>query len=109
MATLTREQILARKLGKGTVTFADGSQVHIRPLTRDEVLAMAELETATERDHFVVATGMTDPQLSMEDVAHWAANDAAGDLSAVSEGIAVISGMTAGAGKEATKSASRRR
>jgi hypothetical protein len=104
VAALTREQILARKTGRGTVTFADGGQVHIRALTRNEALAVRELDTVAEQDNLIISTGLVDPEMSVEDVAAWAASDAAGDLAAVSEGIAVISGMTPKSGKEATKS-----
>lgn len=109
MAILTREQILARKRGHGTVTLSDGGQVKIRALTRDEAIAMHERETTADKDNYMISVGMTDPKLSEEDVAAWAANDAAGDLSAVSEGIAIISGMTPKSPKEATKSTAKRR
>jgi hypothetical protein len=99
MANLTRAQILARKTGKGTATLPDGSTVAIRALTRDEVLESQELGSLVERDNFIVATGMTDPRLSVEDVAAWAAGSDAGDLVAVSDGIAELSGLKQGAGK----------
>ncbi|RQW83555.1 hypothetical protein [Micromonospora globispora] len=110
MANLTRAQILARKTGKGTATLPDGSTVAIRALTRDEVLESQEKSSSTaERDNFIVATGMTDPQLSVEDVAAWAASDDAGALVAVSDAIAELSGLKPAANKEATKSTARRR
>jgi hypothetical protein len=100
MANLTRAQILARKTGKGTATLPDGSTVAIRALTRDEVLEAGEgSRTTAERDNYIVATGMTDPALSIEDVATWAAGSDAGDLVAVSEAIAELSGLKQGAGK----------
>ena len=105
---LTREQILARKTGRGVVKLADG-EVHIRALTRDEALAVRDLDTVAEQDNFIISTGLVEPQLSVEDVAAWAASDDAGELSKVSEGIAELSGMTAKSGKAATKSAARRR
>ena len=106
---LTREQILARKTGRDTVTLSDGEKVAIRGLTRDEALEVQKIEDLGDKDNFVIATGMVDPKLSLEDVAAWAANDSAGDLSTVSEGIAELSGMTAKSGKAATKSTARRR
>lgn len=110
MAALTREQILARKTGRGTVTLpSDGATVHIRALTRDEALTVQGIDDLGQADTYVIATGMTDPALSLDDVAAWASADSAGDLAAVSEGIAELSGMTAGAGKAATKRAARRR
>jgi len=110
MPNLTREQILARKTGKGTATLPDGSTVSIRALTRDEVLEAQEGGRSTaERDNFIVSTGMTDPKLSVDDVAVWASEGGAGDLVAVSDAIAELSGLKPSAGKEATKSPSRRR
>lgn len=110
MANLTREEILARKVGKGTATLPDGSTVAIRALTRDEVLEMQQGDRSlAERDNYIVATGLTDPQLSEDDVAAWAAAGGAGDLVAVSDAIAELSGLKPGAGKVATKSAARRR
>lgn len=99
MANLTREQILARKTGKGRATLPDGSTVAIRALTRDEVLASQDLDALTDKDNFIVATGMTDPKLTVDDVAAWAAAGDAGDLVAVSEAIAELSGLAQGAGK----------
>lgn len=96
---LTREQILARKTGKGTATLPDGSTVAIRALTRDEVLDSQDLESLKDRDNFIVATGMTNPALSIEDVATWAADADAGDLVAVSDAIAELSGLKQGADK----------
>ncbi len=99
MAHLTREQILARKTGKGTSTLPDGTTVAIRSLTRDEILEAQEAESLAERDNIIVARGMTDPVLSVEDVAAWAANGAAGDLTAITDDIAELSGLKQGAGK----------
>lgn len=95
---LTREEILARKTGRGKATLPDGSEVEVRALTRDEVLAAQGLDTA-EGDTYIIATGMTDPELSIEDVAAWAASGDAGDLVAVSERIAELSGLKKGAEK----------
>jgi hypothetical protein len=103
MAMLTREQILARKLGKGFATLPDGSKVAIRALTRDEVLAGQDLPTA-EKDNLYIATGMTNPIMSVDDVAAWAASGDAGDLVEVSNAIATLSGLAPGAPKEAYKS-----
>lgn len=99
MANLTREQILARKTGRGEATLPDGSTVGIRALTRDEVLQAQELDDVGDRDTFMVHLGMTDPQLSLDEVAMWAASADAGDLVAISDAIAELSGLKPGAGK----------
>jgi hypothetical protein len=96
---LTRAEILARKTGRGTATLPDGSTVAIRALTRDEVLEMQALEDLGDKDNFIIATGLVDPALSIDDVAAWAAAGDAGDLVAVSEAIAVLSGIRQGASK----------
>jgi hypothetical protein len=98
VANLTREQILARKTGRGTATLPDGGTVAIRALTRDEVLHMQALPDG-ERDRYAIAAAMTDPKLSEEDVAAWSASAAAGDFPAVIGAIQDISGLREGAGK----------
>jgi hypothetical protein len=101
---LTRADILARKIGKGIATLPDGSTVAIRALTRDEVLSVQEeADTIARRDTLVVAAGMTDPKLSVEDVTAWAASAAAGDITAVSDAIAELSGLGQGAGKSGVR------
>ena len=96
---LTREEILARKTGHGKATLPDGSEVAVRALTRDEVIVSQELETMADKDNYIISAGMTDPKLSIEDVAAWAAEGAAGDLVAVSDAIATLSGLKQGADK----------
>lgn len=102
MAHLTRDQILARKTGRGTVTLPDGSTVAIRALTREEVVR-AQDKPAHERSLYYIAAGMVEPALSLEEVKAWAESAPAGDLVAVEEGIAELSGLTEGAGKRAYK------
>uniref|UniRef100_A8LZY8 Uncharacterized protein n=1 Tax=Salinispora arenicola (strain CNS-205) TaxID=391037 RepID=A8LZY8_SALAI len=101
MAHLTRDEILARKTGKGIATLPDGSTVGIRSLTRNEILVSNDKATLTDRDNFIIATGMTSPRMTEEDVAAWGASGDAGDLVAVSEQIAKLSGLLSGADKEA--------
>lgn len=99
MGNLTRDEILARKVGHGEATLPDGSTVSIRALTRDEALEMQDLATLADKDNWLVAKGMTDPVLTVDDVAAWAASGAAGDVAAVSDAIGELSGLKAGAGK----------
>lgn len=96
---LTREEILARKTGRGKATLPDGSEVAVRALTRDEVLVMNDITDTADRDNYVISTGMTDPKLSPEDVASWGAEGNAGDLVFVSDRIAELSGLKKGADK----------
>lgn len=108
MSNLSRDQILARTTGKGTATLLDGSTVSVRALTRDEVLQSQQLNSINEQDTFIIATGMTDPVMSVEDVAAWAAAGDAGDLVAVSDAIGELSGLKQGAGKSGVSRARKR-
>jgi hypothetical protein len=109
MANLTRADILARKTGRGIATLPSGGTVAIRALTRNEVLD-AQQTTASigEKDTLFISLAMTDPVMSIEDVQAWADSAAAGDLVAVSEAIAVLSGLKESSGKDAYKSAGKR-
>jgi hypothetical protein len=100
MANLTRDEILARRTGRGSATLPDGGTVAIRALTRDQIMEVQDQSrTLQERDTLMISLGMTDPVMTEEEVAEWAANAPAGDLTAVSEGIADLSGLRQGAGK----------
>lgn len=96
---LTREEILARKVGRGTATLPDGSQVTVRGLTRDEVVQAGEQDGTAERDNYIVHRGLVDPVLSLDDVRAWGANGAAGDITTISERVAELSGLKEGADK----------
>lgn len=110
MSVLTRDQILARKLGQETVSLADGSgEVVIRALTRNEALAVRDAEGTAGRDNLVLHYGVVEPALTMADVEAWVDQDAAGVLADLSERIGRLSGMTADSGKAAYKSAGGRR
>lgn len=109
MAHLTREQLLARKLGQEVVDLGDGGTVLVRGLNRAEAHAMTERETARDRELYMIATGLLDPQMTEDDVAAWFAADSAGALDLVGKAITVLSGMAPGQGKDATKSVPRRR
>lgn len=96
---LTRDEILARKTGHGKAVLPDGSEVAVRALTRDQVARVNDITDTVERDNLIISMGMTDPKLSVEDVAAWGAEGNAGDLVAVSDRIAELSGLKKGADK----------
>ena len=96
---LTREQILARKTGAGKATLPDGEEVAVRALTRDEVIVVQEIKNLADQDNYIIAKGMIDPVMSVEDVAIWASTGSAGDLVAVSEEIQRLSGLDQEAAK----------
>lgn len=96
---LSREEILARKTGHGKAVLPGGGEVEVRALTRNEVLRANDFDSMSDKDNFIVSTGLTNPKLSLEDVAAWANAGNAGDLVAVSDRIAELSGLKQGADK----------
>jgi len=108
--TLTREQLLARKVGRAEPLDLPegGGTVMVRGLTRAEALEMNDLKTVEERDNFIIATGLVEPKLSVEEVREWAAEASAGDTTAISMRIAELSGMAEGAGKSGVARARRK-
>lgn len=99
MANLTREQILARKLGNDVVTLPDGSTVAIRAVSHKLVLASQQMADPNERTAFLISAAMTDPALSYEDVLAWSENGDAGDIVTLTERVQELSRLTEGAGK----------
>jgi hypothetical protein len=100
---LTKEEILARKRGTGKAVLPDGSEVEVRALTRDEVLEAqeyrGEARSNADRDNYIIFRGMTNPKLTMDEVVAWAKEGSAGDFVAITEAIAVLSGLKKGADK----------
>jgi hypothetical protein len=103
---LSRDEILARKVGKGKVELPSGGEVAIRAITRDEVYAAEEIDKEhgrAERDNFIVSKAMTDPVMSRQDVAEWGASGSAGDITAVLERVSELSGLSEGARKRSVR------
>lgn len=100
MAELTREQILARKLGGGTTfDLPDGSgSVVLRGLTMQEGVLLSEASGAA-RTHLMLHFGMVSPALTVEEAGQWAEQDSVGVLTDVADKINELSGMGEGAGK----------
>lgn len=100
---LTREQILARKMGRDVLAIDDaGGTVAVRGLNRTESIAVGEEQDHAVRDRMIIHFGLVDPALSIEDIAAWQEQDGGGPDSAlekVSRKISELSGMVEGAGK----------
>lgn len=100
MSNLTREQILARKVGHEVIELPDGSgTIEIRGLNRREALTVAEMEDLKERDAYLIASGLVDPAMSIDDVKAWGEVDGSDTLEFVSRKIGELSAMVEGAGK----------
>jgi hypothetical protein len=109
MSNLTRESILARKLGHQIVELPDGSgTVEVRALNRREALTVSAIDDLHERDTYMLSVGMVDPVMTAEDIVAWGEADDSGTIEAVSRAIGELSSMVEGAGKSRV-SRSRRR
>jgi hypothetical protein len=109
---LSRDDILARKVGGRTelVELPGGGAVRVRGLTRAEGHELRGLEKQgpQEQEIYAVATALVEPKMSEADVRVWFLEGSAGDLQPIAAKINELSGMNPGAGKELTKSVSRR-
>lgn len=105
----TREEILSRKIGHGTVDIEGLGTFKVRALSRDQAMLVYERQRDGDlaaSENMLISFGLIDPELSVTDVAEWASlGGSAGALQALSVAIGTISGMTATSGKESYKSA----
>lgn len=109
MSNLTRDQILARKMGQKVITLPDGSgTVTVRGLNRREALTVSGMDNMYERDVYLTACGMVDPAMTIDDVKAWGDSDGTDTLEFVTREIGVLSAMVEGAGKSGVPRARRR-
>lgn len=109
MGNLTREEILARKMGRALVELPDGGgTVEVRSLNRREALTAAGIDDHYERDAYLLSAGLVDPVMTVDDVKAWGEVSGTAILELVSRRIGELSGMVEGAGKSGV-SRSRRR
>jgi hypothetical protein len=107
---LTTQQILERKRGHQEVVLDGGGSVLVRGLAHAEAHQMREQETVAEKDAFMIATGLVDPVMTLEQVLEWFAIEGeSGNLQLIAVKISELSGMLPGQGKDATKSVPRGR
>lgn len=110
MGTVDKSALLAPRTGNtGELEIEGIGTLTIRALTRSEALRLNDVGSLEEKDNLLISMGVVEPALTPADVAAWASVAPAGEVSAVSEAIAVISGMTKTSAKEVTKSAAGRR
>lgn len=109
MTHLTREQILARKLGRETVELMDGSTVQVRGMSRNDAAELAKTPEGAERDAVMMSMGLVEPELTPEDCRALFVDGMNGDVLIITGKILELSGMAPGQAKDATKSVSRGR
>lgn len=97
---MDKEALLApRGVRTEDVPLPEGGTVKVRGLNRLESIHVAEANTIAERDRRLLAAGMVDPELTPAEVGQWQKVASGGEIEAVSEVIARLSGMLPGADK----------
>lgn len=101
-----KARLLAPRLPEGDVEIEGVGTVRVRALTRAELLQAGRLESKgpAAMERYTLACGMVDPAMTQDDVAAWQQASPANEMNAVSERINELSGISAGAAKEAYKS-----
>lgn len=96
------------RVDDGTVTVPDVGDFRIRPLTRAETLQVhdeTEEHGKAAAEAMLLHLGCTDPTFSLDEAREWQAQrGSSAEIQPVSQGIAVISGLTPDSGKAAYKS-----
>lgn len=108
MANLTRDEILARKLGHDVVPLPGGGTVEVRGLNRSEAIQVGEEEAGLDRDALLISLGLVEPTMTVDDVLAWGRSDDSGTLEIVSRRIGELSRMVEGAGKSGVSRTRRR-
>lgn len=110
MANLTREDILARKVGKGTCELPGGGTVAVRSLTFAEVSeGQTSYGSPAERTAFYLSKALVDPKMTYEEVTAWQDQGDAGDVTVLAEYVQELSRLSEGAGKSRVPRAGKRR
>lgn len=107
MSALTREDLLKARFGIEPFEIEGLGTVEIRSVSRELVLGLRSQEglTPLERERILIAAAMVNPKMNEQDVADWQAASPAGEMEALTERVARLSGMTKDSAKDAVKSA----
>lgn len=109
---LSREDILARKAGVEKYTLADGSgDVGIKGVGHaqaSEVSKAREDGEVSRATALIIAYGLVDPKMTVEEVEEWMTNDDAGTLEQLAQAIGRLSRLFEGAAKSGVSKPRRR-
>ena len=95
-----KARLLAPHLPEGTVDVPGVGTIHVRGLSRAEVLAFDNSVDAAGREQKLVALAMTSPRMTEEEVATWQTTSGMGEIESVADKIMRISGLKKDAAKE---------
>ena len=100
---ITRDALLARRLGEGEHEIEGVGTVRIRGLSRAEVLAIQTLTDVAAVDRKMLAAALVDPVMTEDDVAAWQQASGPMEIEDLTTAIRELSGMGVGAAKAAYK------
>lgn len=101
---VSKEQLLAPRIGEGVITIENVGELYVRPLTRAQAMQVHACTDEAVAENLLISLGVVEPRLTVAEVEAWAQSAPAGEMQAVSLAIGKISGMTASSGKESYKS-----
>ncbi len=98
-----KARLLKPRLPEADVDVPGVGVVRVRGLNRAEAMRVQSANGTEATERRIVAFGMVDPPMTEAEVGQWQRAAPAGDLEAVSNKIAELSGMLAESAKEAMK------
>lgn len=103
---MDKAKLFAKRLHEEEYEIDGVGSVTIRSLSREEAMPLRDRKLPVDEvERKLLSAAMVDPQMSEDDVRQWQAASSAGEIEAITQRIAEISGMTMRADKEAYKSA----
>ncbi len=109
--TLTRDQLLARKLGRETVELAPGEEVVVRGMTRGEAAGMRALDQddVIGLEAYALSICLVEPKLTVEEARQWLDQEGADYVQRVIDAAQRLGGQAQGQAKGYTKRVPRKR
>jgi hypothetical protein len=100
VSVLDKKALLAPRLDEDDYEIPGVGTVRIRGLSRAQVIALRKIDDMALADAQMVAWGLVDPALSVDEAKAWQASSGVAEI----EGLTVAIGELSGEGRGATKS-----
>ncbi|SCG38246.1 hypothetical protein [Micromonospora zamorensis] len=103
---MDKTKLTAQTLPSGTVEVEGVGEVHVRGLSRFELLLAGKVggDDVALMERKMLSFAMTDPEMTEKDVEAWQKTSPAGQIAPVVAKVNELSGVSRGASKEAYKS-----
>lgn len=101
---MDKQALLTSRLPHDTVPIPGLGDVRVRGLSRDEALDVSQVAGTPEFEPTLLAAGMVDPELTVEEAQEWRRAAGSDEISAVCDRIAELSGLKGDSAKAAYKS-----